>query len=371
MNPNLQGILDLIQSDVRDKAKPDPDPEKVGAADLATILEDTVVNMDYLFTAVNTTPQGFQWITVPGAPAFPTTPSPGITETASEFMYMGEFYAMDPATTPQPYAATGKHRLDYSVVNLNTINIPEFGVPSYGVIYGTEVLEDQPVAAPTLPLGYVMIRPILVTDSAATPQPSGIFKSISINGQPPVTPDPSGHGDLTIDSNAVPYIPADATWWAPILSAGATVVKEALDYLQDFVKTLSATVTTLQGTVSGHTTSINTNTAAIATKADKDLAINVQTANYVLALTDRANMVAMDMATANTITIPPAASVAFPTGTQIIISQDGIGQTTIFAGSGVSIVSYGAKFKIAGQWAAVTIVKRGTNTWQVMGTTVN
>ena len=47
----------------------------------------------------------------------------------------------------------------------------------------------------------------------------------------------------------------------------------------------------------------------------------------------------MDNAAANTLTVPPNSSVAFPVGTSIPIRQAGAGQTTIVAGSGVAITS--------------------------------
>lgn len=98
------------------------------------------------------------------------------------------------------------------------------------------------------------------------------------------------------------------------------------------------------------------------------LPTNAQTGTtYTLALTDVAYIVEMNNASANTVTVPPNSSVAFPVGSQLVILQTGSGQTTIAAGSGVTINSSGSKLKLTGQWSAATLIKRATNTWVLVG----
>lgn len=105
----------------------------------------------------------------------------------------------------------------------------------------------------------------------------------------------------------------------------------------------------------------------VTNKADKDLTINSPTASYTLALSDRAGLVRLNVASANTLTIPPNSAVAFPIGTQIIATQAGLGQTTIVPGSGVTINSAGNRLKFALQYSAVTCLKTATDTWLVLG----
>lgn len=94
---------------------------------------------------------------------------------------------------------------------------------------------------------------------------------------------------------------------------------------------------------------------------------NVQTAtSYTLALSDAFKLVAMDSASANALTVPPNTSVAFPVGTRVDLSQDGAGQTTIVAGAGVTIRSRHTLL-LAGQVAKATLIKRGTNLWDLVG----
>ena len=97
---------------------------------------------------------------------------------------------------------------------------------------------------------------------------------------------------------------------------------------------------------------------------------NRQTASYTLALTDRGKLVEMNVATANTLTIPLNSSIAFPIGTKIDITQYGAGQVTITATGGVTLRSFTSYIKLAGQYAACTLVKIGTNEWYAYGNLV-
>lgn len=95
--------------------------------------------------------------------------------------------------------------------------------------------------------------------------------------------------------------------------------------------------------------------------------INTQTASYTLVLTDGFKTVEMNVGSANNLTVPPNADVAFPVGTMIDPVQIGAGQTTVVAGSGVTISSKGGNLKLTGQWSGATLYKRATNTWVLIG----
>lgn len=94
---------------------------------------------------------------------------------------------------------------------------------------------------------------------------------------------------------------------------------------------------------------------------------NAQTDSYTLVLADAGKVVEMDKATAQTLTIPLNSSVAFPVGTKIDVIQTGAGEVTIAATSGVTLNSEGSKKKINAQWQAVTLVKRGADSWVLIG----
>lgn len=99
----------------------------------------------------------------------------------------------------------------------------------------------------------------------------------------------------------------------------------------------------------------------------KTVTANRQTSSYTLALSDAAKIVEMNVGTANNLTIPLFVNVAFPTGTQILISQYGAGQTTIVPDSGVTLRSSGGKTKLMNQYSGATLLKIGTNEWYLFG----
>lgn len=91
-------------------------------------------------------------------------------------------------------------------------------------------------------------------------------------------------------------------------------------------------------------------------------------AAYTLVLTDANDIVEVSNVGANTVTIPTNASVAFPVGTVIGVSQLGPGATTIQADTGVALngVIPGAA-TIDGQWKGVSLYKRDTDQWVMQG----
>ena len=104
----------------------------------------------------------------------------------------------------------------------------------------------------------------------------------------------------------------------------------------------------------------------LASKFPINISTNARTTSYVLVLSDAQKVVEMNVATANTLTIPLDSSVNFPIGTSILVMQTGVGQTTIVATGGVTVNSnIGLKF--IGQWGAATLIKRATNTWVAVG----
>jgi hypothetical protein len=106
---------------------------------------------------------------------------------------------------------------------------------------------------------------------------------------------------------------------------------------------------------------------ALDTKTNKLITTNRQTASYTLVLSDADKLVEMNVGSANNLTIPLNSSVAFPTGTQILLAQYGAGQTTIVATSGVTVRSNGGKLKLNVQYSGATLIKIGTDEWYLFG----
>jgi hypothetical protein len=112
-------------------------------------------------------------------------------------------------------------------------------------------------------------------------------------------------------------------------------------------------------------------TLITSASATPTLTINAQTASYTAVLADGNNtLVTLSNASANTFTIPPNGSVAFPVGTILNFAQTGAGQTTITQGSGVTITSVGATAsapKTRVQYSAASCIQTSANNWLVIG----
>jgi hypothetical protein len=127
---------------------------------------------------------------------------------------------------------------------------------------------------------------------------------------------------------------------------------------------VATTTSTEIGYLNGVTSAIQTQ---IDTKTNKLITTNRQTASYTLVLSDADKLVEMNVGSANNLTVPLNSSVAFSTGTQILLAQYGAGQTTIVATSGVTIRSNGAKLKLNAQYSGATLVKIAENEWYLFG----
>jgi hypothetical protein len=85
--------------------------------------------------------------------------------------------------------------------------------------------------------------------------------------------------------------------------------------------------------------------------------------SYSLVLSDAGKIV--EMSGGGTLTVPTNATVAFPIGTQINILQTGASQVTV-GGAGVTINATPG-LKLRAQWSSATLIKRGTDTWVLVG----
>jgi hypothetical protein len=97
-----------------------------------------------------------------------------------------------------------------------------------------------------------------------------------------------------------------------------------------------------------------------------EVSTNAQTESYTLVAADRGKLVEMNVATANTLTVPLNSTVAFPIGTQIDLLQVGAGKTTITGAAGVT-VNATPGLAIRAQWGGATLIKRAENTWVLIG----
>ncbi len=96
------------------------------------------------------------------------------------------------------------------------------------------------------------------------------------------------------------------------------------------------------------------------------LNISTKTSSYTLTLSDIGKLVEFNSSSDLTLTIPSNLSVAFPIGTQIIVSRLGTGKVN-FVISSDTLLSASSYTYIANQYSAVTLVKRSSTQWYLFG----
>ena len=99
----------------------------------------------------------------------------------------------------------------------------------------------------------------------------------------------------------------------------------------------------------------------------QNLHINNQVSNYVLNIYDTSELIIMNLAVANTITIPNDATVDFLIGARIYVQQTGVGQTSIVGDLGVTINSQQGILSLAERYCMCELIKTAPNTWTIQG----
>ena len=148
-----------------------------------------------------------------------------------------------------------------------------------------------------------------------------------------------------IDSKQATITGAATTITSSNLTASRAVVSDGSGKVA-----VSSVTSTELGYVAGVTSAIQTQ---IDTKTNKLITANRQTASYTLVASDADKLVEMNVASANNLTVPAS---TFSAGTQILLAQYGAGQTTVVAGSGMTIRSNGGKLKLSAQYSGATLV---------------
>jgi len=162
---------------------------------------------------------------------------------------------------------------------------------------------------------------------------------------------------------------------ATLLAGDLTVQNTTGTFFYDFAVSFKYNGSTVTGishkTTDGCVSELVNNLSEISVEIEqlKFLVENSQAGtSYTLTLDDVFKGVTMSSSSANTVNIPLNSIVPFPTGTQIIVHQIGVGATSITGASGVTINgSSGGTVTLADRWGAATLWKRGTNTWSVIG----
>lgn len=125
-------------------------------------------------------------------------------------------------------------------------------------------------------------------------------------------------------------------------------------------RTLSITQATT--TTDGYLSSTDWNIFNV--KLDKNIPRNRQNASYTLQLSDRAKLIEIDSATANTLTIPAS---VFSSGDQFLYIPYGVGATTITAGVGVTINSGTGTYITSSRYGIVSIIAISATEFYING----
>lgn len=180
---------------------------------------------------------------------------------------------------------------------------------------------------------------VVVTD------PAGFAHSSATNAQTMLT-----NLDAAITVGGISSTISDA--------AGDLIVGSGADTVARLAKGSNYTALTVNGS----------GTVAWADVRSYPQNVNTQTGTtYTLVLTDAGKLVTCSNAASITLTVPPAASVAFPAGTIIDLAQYGAGQLTIAAGVGVTVQT-SSSLKLRTQWSSACLVLSATaDQWFLVG----
>lgn len=94
--------------------------------------------------------------------------------------------------------------------------------------------------------------------------------------------------------------------------------------------------------------------------------------NVVLVEGDAASIVKINSSIATTVTVPSDGTngYTFPTGTQIVLTQLGVGQVIVEGDTGVTILSEGSRFTTKARYAVASLIKLSSNSWLLSGNLV-
>ena len=160
-------------------------------------------------------------------------------------------------------------------------------------------------------------------------------------------------------------LPTDITVGDPDHAGMHNAERSAINNKPDDFVELGDTPASLAGQA-GKAVAVNAAADALELVVPELRAPNVETASYTLILADARKAVEMDVASANTVTVPPNSSVAFPVGTVVEVVQVGAGQVEIVPEGGVTIRTP-ETLLLRAQWSTVSLRKRAADEWVLTG----
>ena len=111
-----------------------------------------------------------------------------------------------------------------------------------------------------------------------------------------------------------------------------------------------------------------TSTWLVTKESTSRISATTKTASHTLVISDEGGLVIMDSANATVLTVPENSSVAFPVGTQIIVSRKGTGTVQVSPVNGnVTLRSVSGNTFITSQYGGATLVKIASDEWFLFG----
>jgi len=163
-------------------------------------------------------------------------------------------------------------------------------------------------------------------------------------------------------------VPAVQVFTEPTGDISANTLQAALTEIANEKSTFVSPTFTGTVTIPTPTTNFSAATKAyVDNYAALPRTILTQSASaYTLALSDAGDIILMNFATANTLTIPTNATASFSIGTTVDILQYNAGQTTVAGAVGVT-VNGTPGLKLRTRYSSCTLIKINTDEWVVVG----